>query len=84
MVEDGDAVPEPSSLDIAMDDPENRDGFAALIPFKAMPGPARSVRVNIILSEDVLAAIDTHAEAHGMNRSGFLAHAAKKEIGRGA
>ncbi len=61
-----------------MSEAENRDGVAVLIPVK--DEPSRSVRVNITLPEDVLARIDAHAEKAGMNRSGFLAYAAKREI----
>ncbi len=42
--------------------------------------PVRAVRVNITLPEDVLARIDAHAARAGMNWSGFLAHAAKREM----
>ncbi len=78
MAEDGDPVPEPSSLEGIMSDAENRDGVAVLVPVK--DEPSRCVRVNITLPEDVLAKIDAHAERVGMNRSGFLAYAAKREI----
>jgi predicted RNase H-like HicB family nuclease len=33
--EDGEAIPEPSSLDVVMRDPENRDGVAVLIAVPA-------------------------------------------------
>jgi predicted RNase H-like HicB family nuclease len=78
MAEDGEPAPEPSSLDRIMSDAENRDGVAVLIPVKGEP--SRTVRVNITLPEDVLAKIDAHAEQVGMNRSGFLVYAAKREI----
>ena len=78
MAEDGEPVPEPSSLEAIMSDAENRDGVAVLVAVK--DEPSRSVRVNITLPEDVLARIDAHAERVGMNRSGFLAYAAKREI----
>lgn len=78
MAEDGEAAPEPSSLDQVMSDPENRDGVAILV---VAPGtPARAVRVNITLPEDVLREIDRHAEAHGFTRSGFLSQAAKRAM----
>lgn len=32
LLEDGEAVPEPSSLEAIMRDPDNRDGVAVLIP----------------------------------------------------
>jgi predicted RNase H-like HicB family nuclease len=35
MSEDGDAIPEPSSPEEIMADPENRDGVAILIPLRA-------------------------------------------------
>lgn len=75
---DGEAAPEPSSLEDVMADPENRDGVAILVP-----APARSpkiVRVNVTLPEDVLAAVDSYAAANGYTRSGFLALAAKKAM----
>ncbi len=78
MAEDGEAVQEASSLETIMSDAENRDGVAVLVPVK--DEPSRSVRVNISLPEDILAMIDVHAERVGMNRSGFLAYAAKREI----
>jgi predicted RNase H-like HicB family nuclease len=76
IVKDGDPVPEPSSLEAIMADPENRDGVAVLVPAPAVL--ARTVRVNITLPADVLEAIDRHAEEQGFTRSGFLAQAARK------
>ncbi|MGD0633432.1 MAG: type II toxin-antitoxin system HicB family antitoxin [Beijerinckiaceae bacterium] len=78
MAADGEAVPEPSSLEAIMNDPENRDSVAVLVPVKSEA--PRAVRVNITLPEDVLARIDAYAERSGMNRSGFLAYAAKREM----
>jgi predicted RNase H-like HicB family nuclease len=78
MVEDGEAIPEPSSLEAIMSDPENGDAVAVLIPLRT---PAKkAVRVNITLAEDLLRAIDAHAEAHGLTRSGFLARAAERQM----
>jgi predicted RNase H-like HicB family nuclease len=78
MAEDGEAVPEPSSLDAIMAEAENRNAVAFLVP--APSQAARTIRINITLPEDVLARIDAYAEAHGYTRSGFLTYAAKKEI----
>jgi len=82
MAEDGEAIPEPSSLERIMGDPENRDGVATLIAAPAHT--AKVVRVNITLPEDVLSAIDSFAEANGYTRSGFLAIAAKKAMSEAA
>ena len=80
MAEDGEPVPEPSSLEAVMADPENRDGVAALISVKT--SASRSVRVNVTFPEDVLEEIDSYAESHGYTRSGFLLQAARREMER--
>ncbi len=74
MVEDHELVPEPSSLEAVMEDPANRDGVAVLV--EVATKPARSVRVNVMLPEDLLQEIDraTH------NRSRWLAEAAKAKL----
>lgn len=77
LIEDGEALPEPSSLENVMRDPENRDGVAILIPVDAK---AKAVRVNVTIPEDTLKAIDQFAEEHGFTRSGFLATAAKRAM----
>jgi predicted RNase H-like HicB family nuclease len=76
MIEDGQAIPEPSSLESVMHDQNNRDGVAILVPLA--DAQKKTVRVNITLPEDALMAIDAYAEAHGLTRSGFLATAARK------
>ena len=78
MIEDGDAIPEPSSLEAIMADPDNRDGVATLVPVPSMDGPG--IRVNVVLPENLLTEIDRHVESHGLTRSGFLAEAAKRAI----
>jgi predicted RNase H-like HicB family nuclease len=80
MVADGEAVPEASSLEEVMSDPDNKDGVAILVAVKT--DAAKSVRVNVTLPEDVLAQIDKFAKDRGLSRSGFLAQAAKKIIER--
>jgi predicted RNase H-like HicB family nuclease len=78
LVEDGEAIPEASSLEAIMADPENRDGVAILVAVNT--DIQKTVRVNITLPADVLALIDKFAESHGYTRSGFLAQAAKRVI----
>jgi len=81
MTEDGEAIPEPSSLEAVMADQANRGGVAILVaaPAQAM----RSVRINVTLPEDVLASVDAYASANGYSRSGFLAYAAKEAMDKG-
>ena len=80
MIEDGEAIPDPTSLEDVMADAENRDGVAILV--KALPLDQRSIRVNVTFPEDVLRQIDSFAQRAGFTRSGFLAVAARHEIER--
>jgi predicted RNase H-like HicB family nuclease len=82
LLEDGEAIPEASSLEQVMSDPDNKDGVAILVAVKT--DAVKSVRVNVTLPEDVLAQIDKFAKERGLSRSGFLAQAAKKALERGA
>lgn len=78
LAEDGEPVPEPSSLDDIMSVKENRDGVAVLIG--APDTEVKSVRINVTMPADVLDQIDRYAEREGFTRSGFLAQAAKKAM----
>ena len=78
LIDDGEAIPEPSSLEDIMADPDNQGGVAILVSVKTEQ--PKAVRVNVTLPEDVLDQIDRYAEAHGFTRSGLLAQAAKKLI----
>jgi predicted RNase H-like HicB family nuclease len=78
MVEDGESVPAPSTLDEVMANPVNRDGAVIIVPLKT--AQSRTVRVNITLPETTLRDIDAYAETHGFTRSGLLARAAKRMI----
>ena len=74
VLEDGEALPVPSSLEAVMADPENADAVAFLV---SVPEAAdRAVRVNITLPERLLRRIDERAK----NRSAFLARAAEKAL----
>ena len=77
MVEDGQPVPEPSSLEEIMGDPDNQDGVAILV---RAPQKQRVVRVNVTFPEDLLRSIDEFAMQHGQTRSGLLAALARREL----
>jgi predicted RNase H-like HicB family nuclease len=79
VAEDGDVLPEPSSLEDIMAHKENKDAVAVLIPAPAA-NAVKSVRVNVTLPSDVLEQIDARAESEGFTRSGFLAQAARKAM----
>lgn len=78
MIEDGEAIPEPSPFETVMAERDNRDAVALFV----VPRPAspKAVRINVTLPEDVLSAVDEYVEAHGLTRSGFLARAARREL----
>jgi len=78
LIEDGEAIPEPSSLEDVMANAENKNGVAVLIAAPATV--AKSVRVNVTFPSDVLDQIDQYAEREGFTRSGILAQAAKKAM----
>jgi predicted RNase H-like HicB family nuclease len=76
MLEDHEPIPEPSSLDTVMNGSENRDAVAFLV--EVATKPARSVRINVMLPQDLVMAIDRVTT----NRSRFLVEAAKAKLGR--
>jgi predicted RNase H-like HicB family nuclease len=78
LLQDGEPIPEPSTLEEIMSDPDNRGGVAILVSLKTEQ--PKAVRVNVTLPADVLEQIDRYAEAHGFTRSGLLTQAAKKMI----
>lgn len=80
LIEDGAQLPLPSSLETIMRDRRFRDGVAVLV--EAPARTKRSIRVNVTLPEADLEAIDAYARDHGLTRSGFLAAAARRTLGR--
>jgi predicted RNase H-like HicB family nuclease len=80
LIEDGGAVPQPSTLDAVMADSFNKDAVAALVQLP--PLKSRSVRVDITMDERLLKAVDTKAKSVGSNRSRFLADAARAALER--
>ena len=80
MIEDGDAIPEPSSIDVIMADPDNADAvvFLVEIPTKR----ERKARYNITMRPSVMARIEAAATDAHTSRSAFLAEAALEKINR--
>lgn len=87
MIEEGQALPTPRSLEAAIRDTlsENGEGFFAtmVVPFEPT-AKRKPERVNITVPSRDLARIDRYASEHGYSRSGFLLHAAKLTMQRGA
>jgi len=78
LLEDGEAIPLPSSLENIMANPDFADGVAFLVSV-SLPS-SKTVRVNISVPADDLKKIDSLAKKQGMSRSAFLIQAAKREL----
>ena len=76
MIEAGQKIPEPSSIDKVMAKRENRDGVAVMVPEPAISD--KPERVNVMLPRRLLRRID----AASKNRSRFLAEAAEEKLKR--
>ncbi|MBZ5722732.1 MAG: type II toxin-antitoxin system HicB family antitoxin [Acidobacteriia bacterium] len=76
MIEDGDAVPEPSKLDDVAADAAKSGAVAFMVSVDA---PDATVRVNITARESQLDKIDKLAEAAGMTRSAYMVRSAMGE-----
>lgn len=70
MIEDGEKVPAPSTLDALSNDPNMRGAVAVLISVE--PTPEKTVRINITARESQLEAIDDLAGKAGMTRSAYM------------
>ena len=83
LVDSGEVIPTPRSIDAIKTDPEladwGLDADLVLIPLLLDRGSSR--RVNISLDRGLLEAIDDEARQRRMTRSAFLATAARREIG---
>jgi len=76
MAEDGETIPEPSTIDDVANDPAMKGAVAFLVSV----GLEKTVRVNITARESQIEAIDQRAAEAGMTRSAYMVQAA---IGRG-
>src|SRR5579862_1442301 len=70
MLEDGDAVPDPSNLDTLEKDPNMKGAVAVLVSVE--PAAEKTVRINITARESQLDAIDRLAIEAAMTRSAYM------------
>jgi len=75
MVEDGESIPEPSTLDDIADDPAVKGSLAFLVPAPS----ERTVRINITARESQIEKIDLLAREAGLTRSAYVVQAAVKQ-----
>jgi predicted RNase H-like HicB family nuclease len=80
MLEYGEPIPEPSTAEKIMSDPENKDAVAFIVTVHAKK--PKAVRINITFPEDILQKVDQYVkDKPRLNRSKFLAELAEKSLG---
>jgi predicted RNase H-like HicB family nuclease len=72
MAEDGEAIPEPSTIDNVADDPAMKGAVAFLVSVDL----EKTVRVNITARKSQIDAIDRRAGEAGMTRSAYMVQSA--------
>jgi predicted RNase H-like HicB family nuclease len=72
MAEDGEAIPEPSTIDDVAEDPAMKGAVAFLVSVDL----EKTVRVNITAQEGQINAIDRRAGEVGMTRSAYMVQSA--------
>jgi predicted RNase H-like HicB family nuclease len=74
MIEDGERIPKPSTLDDLAGDPDRQNAVAFLV--SADLDKAKTVRVNITARENQIELIDRLAGRAGMTRSAYMVRSA--------
>lgn len=75
MMEEGDKIPEPSSLDRIIHSPDCEGAVIFVVT-----APVKTKRINITMHESTLREIDQYIQEHNVSRSAFLADAALHQI----
>jgi len=80
LLEEGQPVPEPSSVDEVLASGEANDGTLVIVHCPRVSG--KSVRVNITLPDDDLAQIDRFCAQNYLTRSGFILSSCRIVMGQ--
>lgn len=84
LIEEGGVIPLASPIEKLRADPGYADGTWAFVTVEESTLRVKFARIGITMPERVLDAIDRYAKANGETRSGLLARAAARYIGRDA
>ena len=76
LLEDGKALPKPSTIERLRRKREFRGWTWAVVDVDMSQLGDKAARINITLPQRILRAVDAHARRRGESRSGFLARAA--------
>jgi hypothetical protein len=82
LIEDGEVVPEPRSIEAYRNRPRYKGGVWAIVSVSPSDLRASARRVNITIPERILDALDRFAKAENETRSGVLTKAAVDYIKR--
>ena len=82
MIEDGETIPQPSTLDQLQSDADRRGAVCFLVSVD--PAADKAVRVNITARASQIRKIDDLADQAGLTRSAFLVQSALRRQGRRA
>ncbi len=82
MKEDGELIPEPSSLDLVKANPDYADADAFFV-VTVRKQKIKCKRVQVTFPESDLNAIDEYSKRMHLSRSGFLQRAAKQALASG-
>ena len=82
LIEEGQAIPEPGSIEHHRGDPRYKGGVWAVVSIAPADIPEKARRINITMPRRVLEAVDRFALAHRQTRSGLLTRAAAAFVGR--
>jgi predicted RNase H-like HicB family nuclease len=80
MAEDGETIPEPSTLDASAEDPAMKNAVAFLVHVK--PEAERTVRINITARAKQVELMDQMAGKAGMTRSAYMVQSALSRFSR--
>lgn len=82
MIEDGEAIPQPGTIEDLRNNPEYAGGTWALVAIDPSKLRLNAKRINITMPQRVLDTVDRYAAAHGSTRSGLLLQAVTAYMAR--
>jgi len=81
MIEDGEAVPDASDVEVYQKDSAYKGALWALIDIDPASLPQKAKRINITMPERMLSAADRFADHEGLTRSGLITRSVAAYIG---
>lgn len=79
-LDEGDEIPEPSSIEVLAKNPDYKCGLWVMVEIDFSAFEHRTKRINVSIPENLLHEIDSFAKRNGLSRSAFLARAAKNAL----